>query len=62
MRAAAEFGMDVMPTLYPVWLSGYRFDPPFHQDLPFYTAPEWRVAQDRYLHAVSAHPNFLGFE
>ncbi len=66
IRCAARFGMDVMPTLYTGWLSGYRFDPPFYQDLPFYTAPEWLTAQELFLNAVSArmiaHPNFLGFD
>lgn len=65
MMAAAE-GLDVMPTVFTGWLSGYSFDPPFHRDLPFYTAPEWAAAQRLFLAALSvrmaAHPNFLGFD
>lgn len=66
VRAAAKRGLDVMPCIYTGWLSGFRFDPAFYHDKPFYTAPEWAAAQQVYLAALSKrmakHPNFMGFD
>lgn len=66
MQMAGQRGMDVMPVVFTGWLSGYRFDPPFLQDRPFYSDPGWQAAQDLFLDALctrmAAHPNFLGFD
>jgi hypothetical protein len=66
MIVAAAEGLDVMPCVYTGWLSGYRFQPPFLQDQPFYTAPDWAAAQTLLLDALAErmgeHPNFLGFD
>lgn len=41
LAIAAERGLDVLVTLYTGWLSGYHFNPPFLENEPFYTSPEW---------------------
>jgi endo-1,4-beta-mannosidase len=63
---AAERGLDVLVTLYTGWLSGYHFNPPFLENEPFYTSPEWAKVQDFLLDGVAErmqrHGNFLGFD
>ncbi len=66
LAAAAERGLDVLVTLYTGWLSGYHFNPPFLEDEPFYTSPEWAKVQDFLLDGVAGrmrgHGNFMGFD
>ncbi|QBE61870.1 glycoside hydrolase 5 family protein [Pseudoduganella lutea] len=66
MQAAAAENLDVMPTIYTGWLSGFRFDPVFYHKEPFYTSLQWARAQSVYLQALAArmrhHPNFMGFD
>lgn len=66
LAIAAERGLDVLVTLFTGWLSGFRFDPPFLWNEPFYTSPEWAKAQDFFLEGVAervrGHANFLGFD
>jgi len=63
---ASERGLDVLVTLYTGWLSGYHFSPPFLENEPFYTSPEWAKVQDIFLEGVASrvqrHENFLGFD
>jgi hypothetical protein len=63
---ASERGLDVLVTLYTGWLSGYHFSPPFLENEPFYTSPEWAKVQDFFLEGVASrvqrHENFLGFD
>ncbi len=66
LAIAAERGLDVLVTLYTGWLSGYHFNPPFLENEPFYTSPEWRKVQDFFLDGVAermrGHENFMGFD
>ncbi len=66
IEAAAANGLDVMPSLYTGWLSGFHFNPNFYEDLPFYTSPKWARAQDLYVDGVAArlgrHRNLLGVD
>ena len=66
LEIAAERGLDVLVTLYTGWLSGFRFDPPYLHNEPFYTSPEWAKVQDFFLEGVASrmqrHVNFLGFD
>jgi Cellulase (glycosyl hydrolase family 5) len=63
---SAQRGLDVLPTLFTGWLSGFRFDPPYLRDEPFFTSSRWAEVQDLYLEEVSRrmreHPNFLGYD
>ncbi len=63
---AAERKLDVLPTIYTGWLSGYHFNPPFLENEPFFTSPEWAKVQGFFLEQIArrmtAHPNFLGFD
>ncbi len=65
MRAAAAAGLDVFPSVFTGWLSGYRFNPCFYDAEPFYTSAKFVKAQDFYVTALSrrlvAHRNFAGF-
>lgn len=58
--------LDVLVTLFTGGLSGYRFDPTFFSDDPFYTSPAWAKAQRFLLEGVAdrvlRHVNFLGFD
>jgi hypothetical protein len=66
MQLAAERELDVLPTLYTGWLSGFHLNPTFLEKEPFFTSPQWAVAQDLYLDEVSKrmqkHSNFLGYD
>ncbi|HEY5913858.1 MAG TPA: hypothetical protein VJA21_24990 [Verrucomicrobiae bacterium] len=66
MELAAERKLDVLPTLYTGWLSGFHFNPAFLEKEPFFTSPKWAAAQDFYLEEVSKrmrrHLNFLGYD
>lgn len=63
---AAERNLDVLVTLYTGWLSGYHFNPPFLENEPFYTSPEWAKVQEFFLEGVAGrmrgHENFMGFD
>ena len=63
---ATERGLDVLVTLYTGWLSGYRFSPPYLENQPFFSSPEWAKVQDFFLEGVASrvqpHANFLGFD
>jgi hypothetical protein len=63
---AAARSLDVQPTLFTGWLSGFRFDPPYLGEEPFFSSPRWRRVQDLYLDEVSKrmrqHTNFLGYD
>jgi endo-1,4-beta-mannosidase len=66
MQLAAERKLDVLPTIYTGWLSGFHFNPPYLENEPFYTSPKWAKVQELYLEQISrrmqAHQNFLGFD
>ncbi len=66
MQLAAQRKLDVLPTIYTGWLSGFRFNPPYLEKEPFFTSPKWAAAQDLYLDEISKHmrqhPNFLGYD
>ena len=66
MRLAAARKLDVLPSIYTGWLSGYAFKPPYLENAPFYSDPKWRPVQALYLSELSKrlvpHPNFLGFD
>ena len=66
MQLAAERKLDVLPTIFTGWLSGFHFNPPYLEKEPFFTSPKWATAQDLYLTALSkrmrAHANFLGYD
>jgi hypothetical protein len=66
LEIAAERDLDVLVTLYTGWLSGYHFNPPFLENEPFYTSPEWAKVQDLFLTGVAErvqrHKNFMGFD
>lgn len=66
MRLAAERNLDVLPTIYTGWLSGFHFNPFFLEKEPFYTSTKWADAQTLYLNEISKrmrlHPNFLGYD
>lgn len=66
MRLAAQRKLDVLPTIYTGWLSGFHLSPPFLEKEPFFTSESWAAAQDLYLDALSArmrqHANFLGYD
>jgi hypothetical protein len=66
MQLAAERKLDVLPTIYTGWLSGFHFNPPYLENEPFFTSPKWALVQDLYLEQISrrmqAHPNFLVFD
>ncbi len=66
VELAAGRGLDVLPTLFTGWLSGFRFDPPYLRDEPFFTSPRWASAQDLYLVELSRRmrerPSFLGYD
>jgi endo-1,4-beta-mannosidase len=66
LEIAAERDLDVLVTLYTGWLSGYHFNPPFLENEPFYTSPEWAKVQELFLDGVAErvqrHENFMGFD
>ena len=66
MQLAAQRKLDVLPTLYTGWLSGFRFNPVYLEKEPFFTSPKWAEVQDLYLDEVSKrmrmHANFLGYD
>jgi len=66
LAIAAEYGLDVMVTLYNGGLSGYAFDLPYFDKKTFYSAPEWQKAQALLLEKIAermqGHTNFLGFD
>ena len=66
MELAAERKLDVLPTIYTGWLSGFHFNPPYLESEPFYTSPKWARVQNLYLEQISrrmqGHKNFLGFD
>lgn len=66
LRLAAQRKLDVLPTIYTGWLSGFHLNPPYLEQEPFFTSPKWAAVQDRYLDALSQrmqqHPNFLGYD
>ena len=66
LEIARERNLDVLVTLYTGWLSGFHFNPPYLENEPFYTSPQWASVQDLFLEEVSrrvqSHPNFLGFD
>jgi endo-1,4-beta-mannosidase len=66
LSIAAEYGLDVMVTLYNGGLSGYAFDLPYFDKKTFYSAPEWQKAQALLLEKIAermqGHTNFLGFD
>ncbi len=66
MQLAAERKLDVLPTIYTGWLSGFRFSPVFLEKEPFFTSQKWAKVQDLYLEEVSKrmvnHANFLGYD
>ena len=66
MQLAAQRQLDVLPTLYTGWLSGFRFNPVYLEKEPFFTSPKWAEVQDLYLDEVSkrmrTHSNFLGYD
>lgn len=66
VESAGARGMDVQPTLYTGWLSGFRFDPPFYQDKPFYRDPDWRKAQIMLMNALAerlkGRANVIGYD
>lgn len=66
MRLAAHRELDVLPTIYTGWLSGYHFNPVFLEHEPFYTSSGWAEAQGLYLAELSKrmqhHPNFMGYD
>ena len=63
---AADRKLDVLPTIYTGWLSGYHLSPPYFEKEPFFTSPEWAAVQDLYLDELSKrmqkHANFLGYD
>ncbi len=66
MQLAAERKLDVLPTIYTGWLSGFHFNPPYLENEPFYISPKWAKVQEFYLEQISrrmqTHQNFLGFD
>jgi hypothetical protein len=66
LSIAAERSLDVLVTLFTGWLSGYHFNPPFLENEPFYTSPEWAKVQDFFLDGVTnrmqRRQNFIGFD
>jgi endo-1,4-beta-mannosidase len=66
LAIASDRDLDVLVTLYTGWLSGYHFNPPFLENEPFYTSPEWAKVQDLLLDGVAKrmqkHKNFMGFD
>ncbi len=66
LQQAAQRKLDVLPTVFTGWLSGFHFNPCFLEKEPFFTSPKWAEAQELYLAAVAKrmrqHPNFLGFD
>ena len=66
MELAAARKLDVLPTLYTGWLSGFHLNPPYLETEPFFTSSKWAAVQDLYLDEVSKrmqkHPNFLGYD
>jgi hypothetical protein len=66
MELARERKLDVLPTLYTGWLSGFHFNPTYLEKEPFFTSPKWARVQEFYLEEVSKrmrqHSNFLGYD
>lgn len=66
IRLAAQRHLDVLPTIYTGWLSGFHLNPPYLEKEPFFTSPKWAAVQDLYLDELSKrmreHPNFLGYD
>jgi len=66
LELAAARQIDVFPSIFTGWLSGYHFNPNFYDSEPFYTSPKWELAQRFYIdglsHRLKAHANFLGFD
>lgn len=66
MRLAAAAGLDVMPSIFTGWLSGFHFNPNFYEGQPFYTSAKWQAAQDVYISALAErlanHRNLLGVD
>ncbi|MGB8215369.1 MAG: cellulase family glycosylhydrolase [Anaerolineales bacterium] len=63
---ARERHLDVLVTLFTGWLSGFHFNPPYLENEPFYTSPEWAKVQDLFLdeaaRRLQTHENFMGFD
>ena len=66
LTIAAQCGLDVLVTLYTGWLSGYHLNPPYLENEPFYTSPEWAKVQALLLEGIAGrmqgHENFMGFD
>lgn len=66
MSLAAERRLDVLPTIYTGWLSGFHLNPTYLEKEPFFTSPKWAEVQDLYLNELSKrmrkHANFLGYD
>ena len=66
IERAGQHGLDVVPSLFTGWLSGFHFNPNFYDNEPFYTSPKWAAAQQLYLEGVcrrlAHHPNVLGVD
>lgn len=66
VELAAARQLDVLPTIYTGWLSGFHWNPPFLEKEPFFSSSKWAAAQNLYLDELSRrmqkHANFLGYD